>query len=575
VRAHRRLAAALAVLLGGCRTAAQAPAQPPSEARWRFTEVAAAAGLRFTHDAGAVRPRTLAETMGPGLAWLDFDGDDWPDLMVANGIPAKPAPGADRGLRLWRNKGDGTFVDVTERAGINRKQRYAMGFAVGDYDADGRQDIYVTCIGPNALFRNRGAGAFEEVSRVAGVEGPATLAGGPKWSTGAAFFDADGDNDLDLYVANFCAVRAGDRLLRSARGVLSTPSPTAYPAQGHLFFRNQGGGRFVETAVSLGLSVQEPQRGLTVLPFHADGDEHAEIFVGNARSRSFFFRRAPGGTFAEAGFEAGLAVSEVGADRTARAAAIGDVDGNGRTDLMVSHAEGESLACYLNQDGVRFLERGSLFGLPFLTRRTSGYGLSFLATQPGDGCELVKVNGRDGTLAAFATDAGGGQTAQLLTRSEDRFVDASLAAGAAFRSPLSGRSCAAADYDRDGDLDLAVSVNGGPLQLWRGEPTGVPPQWVSIRLGGRAPNTEAIGARVSLTRGAQRWEGQVASGGVYLGDGSRTLLFDLGSSPEAVTVEVRWPTGKRQTFRNVPAGSDVKIIEGVAVPRPASVARGS
>ena len=541
-----------ALALLGCDP--KPPSQPSPPAPFRWENVAPAAGINFHHDSGLERPLDILRTTGSGLAWLDFDQDGWPDLFCVNGNPPGRQPGATSGHRLYRNRGNGQFEDVTERAGLRGVGQDGFGVAVGDYNGDGWPDLYLTCLGPNHLYRNRGDGTFEDVSRAAGVTGEPYVAGQKKWSTAAAWFDADGDQDLDLYVANYCRLDASSPRFCEYQGIRSACSPTQYEGQADQFYENQGSGRFRPSA-RFGIRKRPPGRGLGVLPFDADGDGRTDIFVANDGGGGFFFHNRGGGA-REVAYESGLALDAAGGDPAGMGIDAADYDGDGHVDVVLANFQSQPTVLYRQQEPLSFRDVSVETALDAGTRGVLTFGIGFEDFDLDGQLELLTINGHvQDNIAEITPGVNAAQLPQLFTYQQGRFTDVSSTAGTAFQTPFLGRGAAFADYDRDGDVDVAVSVNGGATQLWRNDSRRC--RWLQIALRGKRPNPEAVGAQVTLRVGATTQVRQLLTGRSYLSDSERLLTFGIGASQDTPVVEVRWPNGAIQ--RVTAAGVDQRI----------------
>lgn len=537
-------------ILAGCRPPAPA-ALPPD---FRFVDVGREAGLDFVHQAGG-RPRDILRTTGSGLAWLDYDRDGWPDLFCVNSAPRGEA---SRGHRLYRNQGNGTFTDVTDRAGVRGVGQNGMGAAVGDYDGDGWPDLYVTCLGSNHLYRNRGDGRFEDVTVSVGGGGGERRDGAPKWSTAAAWWDTDGDGDLDLYAANYCRLEMGEAGLCTIAGVRTACPPTHYRGQRDLFLRNDEG-RLHEEPNAFPIGARASGRGLGVLPFDADGDGANELFVANDGAGNFFFQRQ-GIRFRETAYESGLALDTSGADPAGMGVDATDVDGNGLPDLFLGNFQAVPNLLYRQQAPFRFRESSTESGLGMATRGVLTFGTLTADFNLDGNPEVLFVNGHvQDNIAAIQPGAAWEQTAQLFTGRGGRFQQ--VAGGPALEERLVGRGAALADYDRDGDEDVAVTENGGRVRLWRNESRRG--HWLQVELRGRQPNPAALGARVILEAEGGRQFRDVLSGRSYLSDSDRVLTFGLGAGGGPVRLQVRWPGGRQQTVDVSRVDTRVKVEQAL------------
>ena len=516
-----------------------------------LTDVAARARLSFVHDRGATPDHRLPETMGAGLAWLDYDRDGWMDLYVVQSGPFPPSGSSKTQDRLFRNNRDGTFADVTRKAGLTDRA-YGMGAVAADYDNDGFVDLYVTNWGGNILYRNMGDGTFRDLTAKAGVEGP-------RWSTCAAWGDIDADGRLDLFVGSYVDDRkdkdmfCGD-LERRERDYCP---PIRYPGTVSALYRNRGDGTFADVTREAGLG-GAVGKALGVVFFDADGDGKQDIYVANDEVMNFLFRNLGGGRFEDISVISGTGFGLEGNPQGGMGTDAGDLDGDGRLDLVVANFEGETNEHYRNV-GEGIFEDVTL---------VSGFGLANL-TAVGFGLNLLDVD-NDGDLDAFIAN---GHIYEKPTRQATSYAQLPYllwndgrggfrekGCGPAFRKAYVGRGSAVADYDNDGDPDVAVSNSGGPLQLLRNDgPRG---HWLGIELAGARSNRQGIGARLTAeTPSGRRIVRIVQAGSSYLSSSDPRVLFGLGQETSVKTLTVEWPSGARQVLEELPGGRYVKVEE--------------
>jgi hypothetical protein len=523
----------------------------------QFVDIAREAGVAFHHTNGASAERHLVETMGSGGVFFDYDGDGWVDLFLVDGGSIADAS-LDRRARhrLYHNRGHGTFEDVTDRSGIEHRA-YGMGGCAGDYDGDGRPDLYVTSDGPNALYRNRGDGTFADVTATARV-------GDPRWSTGCAFADLDGDGDLDLWVVNYVdADRMHSPFCGDARrGVRYYCHPLKYDPLPNIVYRNDGGGVFTDVSASSGVGALRAN-GLGVVIADYDNDGRPDVFVANDTMPNFLFHNDGGLRFTETGLVSGIAVAADGKARAGMGIDAGDYDGDGRLDLIITNLDFEMHT--LN----RGLERG-LFayattesGIGFPTLPFVGFGVAFLDFDNDGQLDIAIANGH---ILNNAPEFRTGSTylqRKLLFRNTTlrRFVEVGRVSGPAFAAAHVGRGLAVGDIDNDGDLDLLVTNNGQDAELLRND-GGNNANALTVQLRGAAGNTQAIGARVRLTTGSGTQMRDVKAGSSYLSQNDLRAHFGLGVAARADRIEVQWPSGRRDAVANVPANQIVTIEEG-------------
>jgi tetratricopeptide (TPR) repeat protein len=525
----------------------------------RFVDVAGATGLRFAHFQGT-RSHQLPEDMGSGLAWGDYDGDGDPDLFLVDAAPLPGAGGSRGGSALFRNDA-GRFVDVTDAAGA-RVEGCGLGAAWGDYDADGDLDLAVSRYGTNRLLRNDGRGRFSDVSEATGVGGPEGF-----W-TGLSWADYDRDGDLDLYVCGYVRYRydpglAGRTSLQYRAQVPYTLNPSTYPPERNLLFRNDGG-RFREVAAEAG--VDNPAgRSLSASWSDLDGDGRVDLYVANDISDNALYRNLGDGRFEDVSHRAWVADH-----RGAMGLAVGDWNGDADLDIVVTHWIAQENALYDNQaadgaEGLRFLDIADQVGLGQSSLDFIGWGTDFLDYDNDGRLDLFVANGstfeqeRDRTLLVPMRNQlfwnGGGRRG---------FFDAGSAAGPAMAVEGVGRGAAFADFDSDGDLDVAVATHRGPARLLRND-GGNARGWVRVVLrgNGRSSPTFATGAVVRLQAGGSRQVRQLEASSSYLSQSPPgEAWFGVGDAARVDSLEITWPDGSRQALSDLPVRSTVRVVQG-------------
>ena len=519
-----------------------------------FRDVAAEAGVDFRFDAGSRGRHDLPEIMGGGVALIDFDGDGRLDIYLCNGGPIVPEPGrVDPPCRLYRNEGGWRFADVTDRAGAPGPP-YAMGAAVGDYDGDGRDDLFVTGWRDQRLYRNAGGGRFEDATARAGV-------GSTLWGTSAAFADLDGDGDLDLLVAAyldfdparapFCAAPDGRR---------DFCGPEEFAAQGCRPYRNNGDGTFADVSKESGV-VDRVGRGLGVIVADLAGDPKLDLFVANDGSPCRLFENRGGLRFAEVAAEAGVALDGRGEALAGMGVASGDIDGDGRPDLAVGNFLGRSTIGFRALGAGSFADATGPLGLGASTRPVLGFGLA-LADFDSDGrLDLIQANGH--VLDRGRLGVPFAMRPTLLHNRSGRLEDAAATAGPWFARPILGRGLAVGDLDDDGRPDAVVNALDAPAALLRNvTPRG---HALTLDLVAKPPaHRSAIGATVRATVGGRALVRSVVAGGSYLAASDRRVHLGLGDADRVDRLEVTWPSGRSETWRDLPAGRSIRLEEGTA-----------
>lgn len=520
-----------------------------------FKDEAARAGLSFVYQSGKTLVHQLPETMGGGVGLLDYDGDGFLDIYVVQGGSFPPdAEKPSAGDRLFRNNGDGAFKDMTERAGISKiAGGYGHGVAVGDYDNDGRPDIFLTRWRSYALLHNKGDGTFEDVTTAAG------LGGGRDWPTSAAFADFDGDGDLDLYVCHYLAWDAENpHLCRNPETSAYTYcAPLVFSALGDHLFRNDDG-RFVDVSKESGITGADSEgRGLGVVAADLDEDGRVDLFVANDASAKFLFLNQGGMKFEEMGHASGVAGNAEGGYQGSMGLACGDLDGDGRPDLAVTNLYGESTAFYRNLGGGQFADRTAAVGLAVPSRYLLGFGAGFFDFNNDGRLDFASVNGH---VNDFRPTYPYAMPCQLMAGAAGgRLWDVSGRAGSDWTRPRVGRALALGDLDNDGRIDaLVVSLDSPMAYLHNNTEAG---HFLTLRLQGSSSNRDAVGARVAVRAGGREQTAWRFGGGGYQSSSDPRIHFGLGAASAADEVEVRWPGGRISRFPGLPGDSGYLLRE--------------
>ena len=523
-------------------------------------------GIDFTHVTGATGRKWMPETMGGGVAVLDYDGDGRPDLLFVSGSywPGDPrAAGQKSSLALYRNEGtdaDGLphFKNVTREAGLERVF-YGMGASVADYDNDGRDDVCVTALGGNHLFHNRG-GRFEDVTKVAGVADSG-------WSTSSAWLDYDGDGLIDLYVGRYVDWSPGKDLFCTLDGkTKSYCTPERYPATSSHLYRNLGNGRFEDVTKKAGV-YSENQKALGVAPWDYDGDGRVDLFVSNDTAPNNLFHNKGDGTFEDVGIPAGVAVDEAGRARGAMGVAWADTMNGKGSAVAIGNFSNELKSLYWTDSGEVFLDESPKSGVGPTSFLDLTFGVLFLDADLDGRMDLFLANGHvEPTVQEVQKDVTYRQAPVLYRNSGDgRFTPLGDLTGD-LAKPLVARGAAYADLDGDGDLDLVLVENGGPARVYL-NPTNAPARSVRMKLvGAGKSNRDAVGARVTAKIGDRTLTQQVSGGQSYLSASEKSLTFGLGSAAKIDQLEIDWPDGATQTLKDIPGGARLTVTQETAVP---------
>ncbi len=568
------LAAAIGSALGDPPPPRISQAAPPTPEAGRdpilFDDDSARARLGHVFDNGESSIHQMPEVSSGGVGLIDFDGDGWLDVYALQGGPFPPpstaastaAPhGLDashaRGDRLFRNRRDGTFEDVTESAGLSgRSQRYGHGVAVGDYDNDGHADLFITRWRSYALYHNRGNGTFEDVTAVAG------LGGDRDWPTSAAFADLDNDGDLDLYVCHYLNWNTDHPRLCQNRTHTAYTScdPLESEALADHVFRNDAG-RFTDVTVQASI-VDRDGRGFGVVAVDVDDDNRVDLFVANDRSPNYLFHNLGGFRFEELGLTAGVACNAQGSNQAGMGVAAGDLDGDGRLDLSVTNFYEESTTLFHNLGGGQFADHSTAVGLAAPSRDRLGFGITFLDVNNDGRLDLLTANGH---VNDNRPEVPYTMPPQLLLGGPGGWLtDVTTHAGAPFRVPHLGRGLAVGDIDNDGRVDaLMVAVNE-PMVYLHNRTTGG--HFLTITLEGTKSNRDGVGARVIVEAGGSRRVTQRLGGGSFQSAADPRLHFGLGSATRIDRLEVRWPSGRVDAFQNLDADKRYRVREGAPHP---------
>ena len=528
---------------------AAAASAPPSIT---FTDVTTQAGIHFVHNAGRAGKRYLPETLGAGCAFLDFDGDGWPDILLVNGKDWTPR-GRKSLPALYHNNRNRTFTDVTAGSGLDIEM-YGMGVAVADYDNDGRDDIYITALEGDRLFHNEGNGKFRDVTKNAGIQNAS-------FGTSAAWLDYDRDGKLDLFVANYVQWKPENDLWCSLDGTTkSYCTPESYKGTRSKLFHNLGGGRFEEAGERAGLGDPTSKSlGVTVLDFNGDG--WPDLFIANDTQPNKLYRNLGNGTFREEGMTAGVAYGEDGVARGAMGADAADYDRSGRPHLLVGNFSNQMLGLYHNEGNGLFVDEAPSSAVGRSSLLTLAFAVFFFDYDLDGYPDIFAANGHIEDEIGRVQPKVSYREAPLLFHNlgSHKFENVGAAMGAAFNRAIVARGAAYADFDHDGDLDILISTNNGPAYLFRND-GGNRNHWLSLRLAGTKSNRDGIGAVVRVESASGKQWNMVRSGSSYCSQSDLALTFGLGKDTTA-SVRVEWPSGTKQQLGNVSADQRLTVTE--------------
>jgi hypothetical protein len=513
-----------------------------------FTDVTTRAGITFVHHNGAAGQKFYPELFGGGVAVLDINGDAWPDLLLVNGKdwPASERDASDGagGKRarhgLYLNNRDGTFKDVLAGSGFDAAGVYGLGATVADYDNDGRDDVFMTTVDGGRLFHNEGGGKFADVTARAGLRN-----GG--FAVSAAWLDYDRDGLADLFIGNYVRWSPGTEVVCAQDGVRGYCGPNAYQPVAPALYRNRGGGRFEDVTARAGLDqATDKAMGVAVLDYNTDG--WPDVFVGSDRVPAKLLRNDGKGSFVDVGVVAGVALSESGAARANMGVDAADYDRSGRPHLLVGNFVNEMLGLYHNRDGAVFVDVAPRSTVGRASLLSVTWAVFFFDYDLDGFLDIFAANGGTDESQGMESRARLSQAPLVLrNQAKGTFEDVTKTLGAAFNRPIMGRGAAHADFDGDGDLDIVLVTLAGPAYLFRND-GGNQHNWLRVRVAGSKSNRTGLGTtvRVSSASGAQTQV--VRSGSSYASQSELTLTFGLGRDSSVASLDVRWPSGKAETF---------------------------
>jgi enediyne biosynthesis protein E4 len=536
----------------GAARAGQAPRADGSKPM--FSDVTEAAGIRWGITRIALRGWNLVETMGGGGGFVDYDGDGRLDVYLVSYSREPQTDGRPVGDALLRNNGDGTFTDVTAKAGIRGTMR-GMGLTVGDYDNDGRPDLYLTGYAAHQLWRNQGDGTFLDATARAGLDPP------PRWGTSAAFFDYDGDGRLDLYVASYLDFDPEGKFPCDLIDERPFCSIDRFRGSSGVLYHNDGNGAFTNVTTRAGLS-RPGAKGMGVVAADFDDDGRIDLFQANDTAPNDLFRNRGNGTFVNVALEADVAYDPGGRALGAMGVDVDDQDGDGRLDIFVANFTRQANQLFRSSgDGV-FRDVAGPLGLAEASLPMSGFGARFLDYDNDGRVDLLVANGHPfAPVAKVWPGITYAERPQLFENVGGAFVEVAKDRGSALSREYVGRGLATGDYDNDGDTDVLLLCVGEPPRLLRND-GGNLGSWIGVDLMGTSGNRDGVGARVTVTAGGRSRSKVRAGGTSYLSASDPRLLFGLGEAPSVEQVEVRWPSGRVEGFGAFAARQYVTLKEG-------------
>jgi enediyne biosynthesis protein E4 len=545
----RRVIAVLALLSAG--SYAQVPV--------RFTDITQSSGIRFVHHNGAFGAKYLPETLGPGCAFIDYDNDGYPDILLVDGQDWPGHRQATSTLKLYHNNRNGTFSDVTAAAGLGVSM-YGMGAAIGDYDNDGFDDIFVTAFGQSRLFHNNGNGTFTDVTVSAG------LSGINEFSTGAAWVDYDRDGKLDLLVANYVQWTPETDIRCTLDGThKSYCTPESYKGSSVRLWRNLGNGKFEDVTKKAGLyDTTSKGLGIAVLDYNSDG--WPDLLIANDTQPNKLYLNNGNGTFSEKAIPAGIAFSEDGVARAGMGVDAADYDRSGKPSIIISNFSNQMMSLYHNEGNGLFVDEAPRSSVGRASLLTLGFACFFFDYDLDGWPDIFVANGHlDSDIERIQKRIAYRQPPHLFRNlGNGKFDEVTAAAGASFAAPRVARGAAYADIDNDGDLDLLVTTNAGPALLFRND-GGNRNHALRVKLRGTNSNRDGIGAVVRIdSAGEKQWQ-MLRSGSSYLSQSELVLTFGLGEKTKVASARIEWPSGKTDQLTDITADQTITVEEGKGI----------
>jgi enediyne biosynthesis protein E4 len=541
---------------------AQAPKNAAAGSSITFRDITQQAGIHFVHNNGAFGKKYLPETMGPGVAFIDYDNDGWEDIFIVNGTDWPGHASKHSTPKLYHNNHDATFTDVTHKAGLD-VEMFGMGVAVGDYDNDGYDDLFVTAMGQNHLFHNNGNGTFTDVTQKAGLMGP------KEFSTSAAWVDYDKDGKLDLVVGNYVQWSIEGDLYCTLDGKSkSYCTPESYKGTAVRLWHNRGDGTFEDVTKKAGLGDPTSKTlGVAILDY--DNDGWPDLLFSNDTQPNKLYRNNGNGTFTEKAVLAGVAFSEDGVARAGMGVDAADYDRSGAPSLLITNFANQMLSLYHNEGKGLFVDEAPRSEIGRASLLTLGFGCFFFDYDLDGWPDILIANGHiDSDIQRVQPNVKYAMPPHLFRNmGKGNFQEVTQNLGAAFAAPRVGRGAAYGDINNDGRLDLLLSTNGGRVYLFENDATGEAALQKSLRikLVGTKSNRDGIGSVVKLSAGGETQSQMLRSGSSYLSASELVLTFGLARHDKADAIEIRWPSGQVDMLLNIAAGQTITVTEGKGV----------
>jgi len=537
------------------------PTPPRPSGPIEFTDVTAQAGIHFKHNTGAFGKKYLPETLGTGCAFLDYDNDGWQDILLVNSMDWPEHKTGKSFLALYHNNQDGTFTDVTRQAGL-AVEMYGIGVAVADYDNDGNEDIYITCLGPNHLFHNLGGGKFADVTTKAGV-------GDPGFSTSAVWFDYDNDGKLDLFVANYVDWSVEKDQFCSLDGKnKSYCTPQSYKGQSSTLYHNKGNGTFENVTQRAGLNDPTSKSlGVALLDYNNDG--WMDLFVANDTEPNKLYKNNGNGTFTDEAVAAGVAFSEAGTARAGMGVDAGDYDGSGRQGIVLGNFTNESMALYNNDGKGLFTDEAPNSGIGKMSAQSLTFAVFFFDYDLDGLLDVFAANGHvSDDISVVQPNVKYAQPPHLFhNKGKKKFEEMTGRLGRALQRAIVGRGAAYGDFDNDGDLDLLITSNNGPARLLRNENANQN-DLLRVKTVGTRSNRDGIGAKLTLktAKGVKLFQ-MVKTGSSYCSQSELPVVFGLGAPEDGklLTLEIVWPSGGKDTISDLKPNQSITVLEGKGI----------